>query len=167
MNDQILDTTVLIDLSRGSPDAADFIDTAFKSGAALFISVISAMELIAGCRNQPEVKKAQKLIAELNLVHLTPTISTKAYNLMLTYSKSNGLAIPDALIASTAITHRLELASDNTRHFKMIPDLSVKRPYLPHGSADYKKPALASRFFVINPLSHTARFPRPQQYGNW
>jgi len=48
---------------------------------------------------------------------------------MLAYSKSHGLAIPDALIAAMAITQSLELASDNERHFKMIPDLMVKRPY--------------------------------------
>lgn len=48
---------------------------------------------------------------------------------MLAYSKSHGLTIPDALIAATAIMQGLELATDNDRHFKMIPELTVKRPY--------------------------------------
>jgi predicted nucleic acid-binding protein len=48
---------------------------------------------------------------------------------MLMYSKSHHLAIPDALIAATALIHNLELETDNERHFKMIPDLSVNRPY--------------------------------------
>jgi predicted nucleic acid-binding protein len=48
---------------------------------------------------------------------------------MLAYSRSHGLTIPDALIAATAITQELELATDNDRHFKMIPELSVERPY--------------------------------------
>jgi predicted nucleic acid-binding protein len=48
---------------------------------------------------------------------------------MLMYSKSHNLAIPDALIAATALILDLELATDNERHFKMIPDLNVKRPY--------------------------------------
>ena len=63
MTGKLLDTTVLIDLSRGNTDAADFVDTARSSGIPLFISVISAMELIAGCRDKSEVKKAEKLIA--------------------------------------------------------------------------------------------------------
>jgi hypothetical protein len=129
MTGKLLDTTVLIDLSRGSTDAADFVDAARKSGTPLFISVISAMELIAGCRNKVEVKKAEKLFADFTLIHLSPSVSAQAYALMLTYSKSHALAIPDALIAATAITHGLELATDNVRHFQMIPGLNIGRPY--------------------------------------
>lgn len=129
MSGTLLDTTVLIDLSRGDTDAADFVDTAFASGTPLFISVISAMELLAGCRDKVEVEKAEKLIADFNLIHISPAESVQAYTLMLAYSKSHGLAIPDAFIAATAVIQGLELASDNERHFKMIPNLAVNRPY--------------------------------------
>jgi predicted nucleic acid-binding protein len=129
MTGKLLDTTVLIDLSRGNTDAADFVDTARSSRTPLFISAISAMELIAGCRDKDEAKKAEKLIADFSLIHISPAESAKAYALILTYSKSHGLAIPDALIAATAITRGLELCSDNARHFEMIPSLTVERPY--------------------------------------
>jgi predicted nucleic acid-binding protein len=33
------------------------------------------------------------------------------------------------LIAATALIESLELMSDNDRHFKMIPNLTVTRPY--------------------------------------
>jgi predicted nucleic acid-binding protein len=39
------------------------------------------------------------------------------------------LAIPDALIAATALAQELELASDNVRHFEMVSGLRVARPY--------------------------------------
>lgn len=39
---KLLDTTVLIDLSRGNTEAASFVDTAFASNVPLSISVISA-----------------------------------------------------------------------------------------------------------------------------
>jgi predicted nucleic acid-binding protein len=129
MTGKLLDTTVLVDLLRGSEEAADFVDSAFASDTPLFISVISAMELVAGCRNQEEVDKARKLIDDFVVVHISSLESAKAYELMLAYNKSHGLAIPDALIAATAVTHGLELTSDNERHFKMIPDLEIKRPY--------------------------------------
>jgi hypothetical protein len=64
MTGKLLDTTVLIDLSRGNTDAADFIDAVRASGTPLFISVISAMELIVGCRDKGEVEKAEKLTDE-------------------------------------------------------------------------------------------------------
>jgi len=129
MNGQLLDTTVLIDLSRGNIAAANFIDESHDAQVSLFISVISAMELIYGCRDKAEVEKAQKLIADFTLLHLSPADSARAFELMLAYSKSHNLAIPDALIAATAIIQNLELATDNDRHFKMIPDLRVNRPY--------------------------------------
>jgi predicted nucleic acid-binding protein len=129
MSGTLLDTTVLIDLSRGNAAAANFVDTAYNAKTPLFISVITAMELIAGCLNKAEVAKIEVLVADFNLIHLSPNISAKAYELMLAYSKSHGLAIPDALIAATAMIQGLDLATDNDRHFKMIPELRVGRPY--------------------------------------
>ncbi len=129
MTGKLLDTTVLVDLSRGIEKAANFIDAALADEIPLFVSAISAMELIVGCRDKAEVEKAKKLIANFTLVHLSPVASAQAYELVLSYSKSHGLSIPDALIAATAVTQRIELASDNARHFSVIPDLTVKRPY--------------------------------------
>jgi predicted nucleic acid-binding protein len=129
MTGKLLDTTVLIDLFRGNEKAADFIETARNAKIPLFISVISAMELAVGCRNQIEVEKTQKIITDFTLIHLSPNTTAKAYELTLKYSKSHGLTIPDALIAATALTEGFELATDNDRHFIMISDLIVKCPY--------------------------------------
>jgi predicted nucleic acid-binding protein len=129
MTGKLLDSTVLIDLSRGNITAAEFIDSERSSGTALFVSVISAMELVTGCRNKDEVAKVKQLVAEFALLQLLPVVSAKAYELILLFNRSHALAIPDALIAATAVTHNLELATDNTRHFSMIPDLLIQRPY--------------------------------------
>lgn len=129
MAGKLIDTTVLIDLSRGKVVAADFIDLECRAGTELFVSVISAMELIVGCRNKAEVAKAEKQIADFHLVQLSPAMSQKAYDLVLTYNKSHGMMIPDALIVATALMESLELMSDNVRHFTMISDLIVTRPY--------------------------------------
>jgi len=129
MAGKLLDTTVLIDLSRGKPEAADFVDNERRVGTDLFISVVSAMELLVGCRDKAEVRKAEKQIADFKLIQLTAAMSQQAYTLILTYTKSHGLMIPDALIAATALIESLELMSDNDRHFKMITNLIVARPY--------------------------------------
>ena len=129
MAGKLLDTTVLIDLSRGNMNAADFIDEERRKGTELFVSVISAMELVIGCRNKSEVAKVEKSLENFHLAHLNPAISERAYALLVSYSKSHGLAIPDVLIAATALMESLELISDNDRHFKMIPALSVTRGY--------------------------------------
>jgi len=121
MTGKLLDTTILIDLFRGHEKAADFIE---KDRNAK-----TAMELVAGCRNQIEVEKTSKIVADFTLIHLSADATAKAYDLMLAYTKSHGLTIPDALIAATAITDGIELATDNVRHFIMISDLIVKCPY--------------------------------------
>lgn len=129
MNGILLDTTILIDLSRGNIQAASFIDQKHDAKTPLFISVISAMELIYGCLNKAEVEQIKLLIADFTVLPLSPVDSAKAYELMVTFSKSHNLAIPDALIAATALNHKLELATDNIRHFRMIPDLELSKPY--------------------------------------
>ena len=129
MTGKLLDTTVLIDLSRGNPDAADFVDAARGSDIPMYVSVIFAMELIAGCRDKAETRRAEQLIDSFGLVQISPSASSRAYDLVRAYSRSHGLTIPDALIAAVAVTQDLELATDNERHFGMIPELAVKRPY--------------------------------------
>jgi predicted nucleic acid-binding protein len=67
--------------------------------------------------------------ADFTLLHLSPVESAEAYALVLVYNKSHGLTIPDAFIAATAIAQGLQLATDNDRHFQMIPKLTAERPY--------------------------------------
>lgn len=98
----LLDTTVLIDLSRGNELAADFIEQ-IRSTELLSISVLSAMELVVGCRNKAEVNQVQHLISEFTLMQLEPAISNQAYDWLIRYSKSHDPLIPDALIAATAL----------------------------------------------------------------
>lgn len=54
----IVDTDILIDAARGLPESKTFLTGA---GAAkdLKISVISAMELVTGCRNRTEQRWVQ------------------------------------------------------------------------------------------------------------
>lgn len=126
----LLDTTVLIDLSRGNQAAADFIDQQHENKQTLFVAIISAMELIVGCRNKNEVRQAQALLANFVLLPATPESSHLAYEWLLQYSKSHGLLIPDALIAATAAVNQFVLVTDNIKDFAMLPDLLVEPPIL-------------------------------------
>jgi predicted nucleic acid-binding protein len=125
----LLDTTVLVDLTRGSVEAAQFLDREFTSGRPPLTSIVSAMELLVGCRDQPEVDRMQKTLSRFAVIQLTPAISQQAYALIAQYGKSHGLVIPDALIAATALVEDLPLLTHNDRHFKMITGLELQRPY--------------------------------------
>ena len=87
------------------------------------------MELIIGCRNKSEVKKTSKFLVDYPVIDISIPICKKAYQLIIQYSKSHGLVIPDAFIAATALEESLTLATNNIRHFDMIEGLDVEKPY--------------------------------------
>ena len=109
----LVDTDVLIDVSRGKPQALDLFDDMSREKPPIFISVISAMELMVGARNKKEVQEIEGFLANYRLLALTEDISHKAYELVKTYAKSHGLEIPDALIAASAVSNDLGLATTN------------------------------------------------------
>ena len=113
---------------RGVPDAALYLG-AQHSAAGVQLSIISAMELVMGCRNAAELARLQAFLQHSTILDLTEISSRAAYMLVKSYFLSHGLLIPDALIAATALEHRLTLHTRNTRHFRMIPGLTVDRPY--------------------------------------
>ena len=48
---------------------------------------------------------------------------------MRQYRLSHSLLLPDALIAASALEHGVTLYTKSLRHFRMIPGLTVVRPY--------------------------------------
>lgn len=129
MSRKLLDTTVLIDLARGNVQAAEFVDGERRTQTDLSLSIISAMELVVGCRDKSEISKIGQLLADFTVVDLTPAISWRAYDLVVAFSMGHGLVIPDALIAATALVEGIPLVTHNVKHFAMIPGLVVTQPY--------------------------------------
>ena len=62
------------------------------------------------------------------MVALSPSVGTKAYELLKRYAKSHGLRIFDAIIAAAAIEGGTTLVTRNQKHFRMIPDLKLDIP---------------------------------------
>ena len=120
----LVDTDILIDVSKGNQGAIEFLDGLSDSK----ISVISAMELIVGARNKKEVAAIDEFLSIYESVNVNEDISAKALELIKQHSLSNGLSIPDAIIASTAVSKGLTLATKNTKHFKVIKGVKIKVP---------------------------------------
>lgn len=123
----LIDTDILIDGARGVSAARAFL--AAQQAAGITISIISAMELVRGCRNARELAQVQSFLRQVVALPVTAAISQTAYGLMTTFFLSHGLLIPDSLIGATALEHGLVLHTKNTRDFRMIPNLVVVRPY--------------------------------------
>ncbi|GMU23770.1 MAG: ribonuclease VapC [Phycisphaerae bacterium] len=124
----VVDSDILIDAIRGRPEAVQVLGS-LHAGPGVQTSVISAMELIDGCRNATELEHLQAFLLHMEVLPATPAISQTARHLMESFALSHRIGIPDALIAATAQELGLHLYSRNLKHFKMIPGLAVIRPY--------------------------------------
>ncbi|HEX3552514.1 MAG TPA: type II toxin-antitoxin system VapC family toxin [Thermoanaerobaculia bacterium] len=120
----LIDSDVLIDVSRGVPEA---VDTLQQIGAEdePAISVITQMELIVGCRDRHELRSLERFLESFNIFKLSEPISDLAVNLLLRYRLSHGLLLADTLIAASALTHEIPFVSKNAKHFRFIDGLTL------------------------------------------
>lgn len=124
----LIDTDILIDSARGVIEARQFLSER-HSVDAVRLSIISAMELIRGCRGTLELREVQRMLSRVTVLPVSTAASETAYRLIEALFLSHGLAIPDALIAATAIEHCLVVYTRNVRHFEPISGLNVVKPY--------------------------------------
>jgi len=76
----LLDTSILVDLLRGSKIARAWIDSIPEP--ARMISVITAAELIAGCRNRAEQRTVEREIDLYELVWTSEEIAQQAFRIL-------------------------------------------------------------------------------------
>lgn len=124
MDRYLVDTDVMIDVSRGNARAASYLDSLDDAA----ISIITAQELIVGARDKKDIVAIDSLVAAYAVVELDAAIGRLAYDLLKRYAKSDGLRTFDSLIAATAIAHGLALVTRNRKHFAMIEGLTVDFP---------------------------------------
>jgi predicted nucleic acid-binding protein len=109
----LLDTDVLVDHIRGR----HYLRTDDTT-----ISVITRAELFAG--NAREEAAVDALLADCDEVEIDARIARRAGRV----KRDTGLQIADALIAATALEHRLPLLTRNRRHFERVPGLTLLAP---------------------------------------
>jgi predicted nucleic acid-binding protein len=120
----IVDTDILIDVARQIGEAMDCLDK-IERQSTLAVSAITQMELFAGCRNKAELQNTERFLQRFQVLKLTEQISDVTVNLLRQYRLGHELAIPDALIAATAITLDLPFISQNRRNYRFIADLDL------------------------------------------
>ena len=124
MSAWLLDTCVLIDLTRRIPAAELAVRTALEQP---YVCPVSTMELFAGARSQREEAQVDVVLATFRQLPIPPEVYRLAGSYLRHFRASHSLSFPDALIAATAEHHGLRLATLNVKHFPMLPKL--KRAY--------------------------------------
>ncbi len=124
----LFDTDVLIWMQRGHRKAMRAIDSADSPE----LSVATYMELLEGARDRADLRAIRQTVAQfgLSVLPLTEDIGHRAAMYMETYRLACGLDLVDALVAATAVENAQTVCTGNVKHFRVIPDLSVK-PFRP------------------------------------
>src|ERR1700683_1985750 len=105
----LIDTDVMIDLSRGNVDAANYLDSLSDPA----ISIVTAQELIVGAMDKQDLHAIDSLVSAYRAIHIDSEIGQLAYELLKRYAKSDGLRTFDSLMAATAIEQDCALVSRN------------------------------------------------------
>ncbi len=120
----LFDTDVLIWMQRGHRKAMRAIDSADSPE----LSVATYMELLEGARDKAELRAIRETMTRFGLavLPLSDSIGRRAAMYMETYRLKSGLDLVDALVAATAVESAQAVCTGNVKHFRGIPDLSVK-----------------------------------------
>jgi predicted nucleic acid-binding protein len=119
----LIDTDVMIDVSRENSAAAAYVDSIIDPA----ISIITAQELIVGAKDNRDLRGIDSLVTSYPVIHIDAAIGQLAYDLLKRFAGSHGLRTFDSLIAATAIERDCTLVS---RSQATVP-ASVHRHKLP------------------------------------
>jgi predicted nucleic acid-binding protein len=116
----VFDTNILVDYLGGSEAARGEL----ARYRVRLISIITAIELMAGARDAREEAAIRGLLSSFEILELSAEIAQEA----VVIRKELRLKIPDAIVYATARTQGCLLVSRNTRELKSDwPDIRI--PY--------------------------------------
>lgn len=123
----IVDTNILIDFSRRKkgalwPGLVAFVQ---KEGHDLILPSAAVFEFLAGSEmnNFHNREKAENLLSDVVIIDLDKKIAQKAADLFREYQAEIGVI--DYFLAATAMVLDGELATLNTKHFKIFKNLRL------------------------------------------
>jgi predicted nucleic acid-binding protein len=124
----VCDTDVMIDYWDVSSKRHSQTKTIIEEKIGLdnvVISAITKMELLMGANNKTEESIIKKKLGRFNIALINNEITTLSIELFETYRLSQGLAIPDCFIGSTARILNLELFTYNLKDFRYMSKLKL------------------------------------------
>lgn len=117
----LLDTSVIIDALRGRRGRRVFLRDLLEEGHELACCAINVAEVYSGMRPR-EAEATAELIDGLEYVEISREAARHAGELRLEWQrKGKTLSLPDAIMGAVALRRGLTVATDNIRHFSMLP----------------------------------------------
>ncbi|UZR98933.1 type II toxin-antitoxin system VapC family toxin [Chondrinema litorale] len=122
----LCDTNILIEISKGNSQIIHEVQQIGIQNIA--ISAVTAAEFMYGALNKQEMAKIKKALRQIHIIQMNEKISAKMIELVESYALSHTLAVPDAIIAATAIIEDTPLYTLNLKDFRFIPELELYQP---------------------------------------
>lgn len=121
----VLDSSILIDFFRKKRKERSAFFRLTEHHSSFSISVITFFEILDGCSDEVQ-DYWRELVREFTIIPLTAECVEVAVGIDSQLRKKNKrIDLPDLLIAATAVTHALPLATLNRRHFERISALKI------------------------------------------
>ena len=113
----LVDTDIFIKVFRGDAKHKSNLD---KLEGRIGISIISVLELFQGAKSLKKKYELDKQLKAYQIINVDEKISEASLLLCKKYLPKKNIFPPDCLIASTALSHNLELYTDNKSDFNFI-----------------------------------------------
>lgn len=123
----LIDTSIIIDYLRQKDKRKTILFDFMNKKQVLYMSIISHAESYAGKSiwEKREAKETlEALFSDINIITLSERISESAGEISAKYN----VDIVDAIIAATAISKKLPLATLNTKDFEKIKGIKILEP---------------------------------------
>jgi predicted nucleic acid-binding protein len=125
-NEMILcDTNIFINLFRGHAKTKKALEKIGNENIAL--SIITYAEIIYGTK-RTDLPVIKSFFDKFTIIDIDTEISKVFKGLVLNYSYSQHIKIPDALIAATTISLGIPLYTENKKDFDFIPEIKLYKP---------------------------------------
>lgn len=124
----LIDTDVLRALRRGDPGALAYFANPDPFNR-YHVSELSAMALLADAPDAAERTGLGMFLSRCNIHRVTARISHRAFRILERLPPPAPLTADDALVAATALEHKLPLYTLDPARFAAVPGLTAARPY--------------------------------------
>ncbi len=128
MTGYLVDTTALIDFSKGHEPARANIQRRIDQGETLALCAVSVAEFYAGIGpyTHPEL---DAFVMALDYWDISPSVAIQAGRLRYTAARAGRvLSTTDTLIAALAVHRDVVVLTDNIKGYQGIPGLTVVSP---------------------------------------
>jgi len=124
----LVETRLLIEIRAGDPNAYEFAIEMLRA-AGIEVSELSATCLIAQARTVEERHRNLAFLSNCTVHAVSARVSHRAYRIAASVPLPASLTADDALVAATALIHKLPLYTLDPARFAAVPGLTALRPY--------------------------------------